>query len=81
MRILIRDHIDDLGKRPVSGLSRVTNQNGRTRRVKLVAQLENPFQTPGLSFMPCILYNGNQWGSGNSPKGRPMMGETMDLCL
>lgn len=65
---LSRDHIDDLGNGLFRVCRRVTNQSGRTRRVKLVAQLETRFK-PQDYLMPCILYNGNQWGSGNSPKG------------
>ena len=42
---LSRDHIDDLGNGLFRVCRRVTNQSGRTRRVKLVAQLERGANT------------------------------------
>ena len=63
-----QDQMEDLG----DGLFRVTrrtvNRSGRTRRVKLVAQLTDGFAAEKYT-MPCIMYDGNPWGDGNSPKG------------
>ena len=62
------DRIDDLGDGLFRVCRKVTHQCGRTRRVKFVAQLQTRFK-PQDYLVPCILYNGNKWGNGNSPKG------------
>ena len=69
-----QDQMEDLG----DGLFRVTrrtvNRSGRTRRVKLVAQLTDGFAAEKYT-MPCIMYDGNPWGDGNSPKGLTYNGQ------
>ena len=69
-----RDQTEDLG----DGLFRITrrtvNRSERTRRVKLIVQLATCFAAEKYA-MPCIMYDGNPWGDGNSPKGLTYHGE------
>ena len=62
------DRAEDLG----GGLFRVTrkvvNVSGRPRRLQLIVQACTCF-APEDYIIPCVMYNGNEWGGRNSPKG------------
>lgn len=69
-----KDQVENLG----DGLFRVTrrtvNGSGRTRRIKLIVQLNDLFQAQKYT-MPCVMYDGNEWGDGHSPKGLTYQGQ------
>lgn len=47
---------------------RLENLSGRVRTFKMITRLLTQF-VPAKYTMPCICYDGNAWGDGNSPKG------------
>lgn len=63
-----RDRLDSLG----DGLFRVTrkvaNLSEKRRRLQIINQVKTCFQ-PADYIIPCVMYNGNEWGGRNSPKG------------
>lgn len=63
-----RDRVEELG----GGLFRVTrkvaNLSGQRRRLQLITQVRTCFR-PVDYIIPCVMYNGNEWGGRNSPKG------------
>ena len=63
-----RDTVEDMGQGLYRIRRRTVNASGRIRRVKLVVQLEDCFIAQKYT-MPCVMYDGNPWGDGNSPKG------------
>lgn len=69
-----RDRVHDMG----GGLFRITrsvsNESRASRTVKLMVVVKTSFAATKY-LMPCILYDGNRWGDGNSPKGLTHMGE------
>jgi len=69
-----RDQAEDLDGGLFRVVRRTVNQSGRTRKIKLITQLETSFKAEKYT-MPCVMYDGNQWGDGNSPKGLTYKGE------
>ncbi len=62
------DRTEEMGGGLIRLHRKIINVSGSKRVFKLVTQVETAFQ-PADYLMPCIMYNGNQWGDGNSPKG------------
>ncbi len=46
----------------------LANESGKIRVFKLINEAKTLF-TPDQYLIPCVMYNGNHWGEGNSPKG------------
>ena len=63
-----RDRLESLG----DGLFRVTrkiaNLSGARHSIQIINQAKTCFQ-PMDYIIPCVMYNGNEWGGRNSPKG------------
>ncbi len=68
------DRFTDQGQGLVRVRRVLTNASGRTRVVKLITEART-FFFPGQYLMPCVMYNGNTWGDGNSPKGLAYQGQ------
>ncbi|MDD3334414.1 MAG: hypothetical protein PHI98_02745 [Eubacteriales bacterium] len=68
------DAFEDLGDGLFRVSRKVANQSGKRRRIQIIAQAHTMF-APQSYMMPCIMYNGNEWGSRNSPKGLERNGE------
>jgi len=47
---------------------RVENVSGEEKRFKLIFALRTAF-VPSKYLIPCVSYNGNEWGEGKEPKG------------
>lgn len=69
-----RDQFEDMGQGLYRIRRRIVNASGRTRRVKLITQLEDCFAAAKYT-MPCVMYDGNPWGDGHSPKGLTYEGQ------
>lgn len=52
----------------------VRNESERTRKIKLILEAETTFR-PDHYLIPCILYNGNDYGNLDSPRGLLRDGE------
>lgn len=63
-----QDCAADLGNGLFQITRSVTNETNESRTVKLITAVETFFHAEKYT-MPCIMYDGNQWGDGNSPKG------------
>lgn len=64
--------------KPGDGLFRIIrrtiNRSERPLWIKLIIQLTSCFAAEKYA-MPCIIYDGNPWGNGNSPKGLTYNGQ------
>ncbi len=57
---------------------RVENASAETRTFKLIFALRTAF-VPTKYLIPCVSYNGNEWGEGLEPKG--MVAESGDIWI
>lgn len=69
------DQTEDLGKGLFRVVRKVVNCSSVNRRLQLIVQARTLF-APKRYLIPCVMYNGNQWGSRNSPKGLTYHGES-----
>ncbi len=45
-----------------------TNRQEHAQDVALLFEVQTQFE-PTFTLIPCVSYNGNQWGTGSEPKG------------
>ena len=64
----VKEQITDRGMGLISITRTLINRNTDVRRVKLILAVRTLF-TPDRYLIPCVNYNGNQWGEGKEPKG------------
>ena len=62
-----KDTVSDLGKRLFS-VERTVINTGEKRTFKLITEAETSF-APNRYLIPCVSYNGNEYGNGKEPKG------------
>jgi len=67
------DTVCDLG-RGLFSVERTVTNCGEKRKIKLIAESET-FFAPKKYLIPCVSYNGNEYGDGKEPKGMFMEGE------
>ena len=65
---LWRDTFKELGNGLFQVKRKIANRSGIRRRVQIITQVCTCFQ-PVDFMIPCVMYNGNEWGGRNSPKG------------
>lgn len=68
-----KDTVTVLG-RGLFSVERTVTNNGDVRKVKLIAESETCF-APKKYLIPCVSYNGNEYGDGKEPKGMMCEGQ------
>lgn len=72
--ICVHEYIKDLGNGLISINRRLTNESLGERKIRIVFEAETKFQ-PEKYLIPCVSYNGNDFGEGKEPKGLICDGE------